>query len=112
MDVWGTVAADFSTRVSSYFELRKELEKGVAGPQVTNNPAKIWGAMRALAERIRNIGAENRSPRFQLPLWQYYPSFHTTSRIVFLGRQLILFDARANLILDRIRHEIPLRGQR
>ncbi len=47
------VAADFSTRVWDYFELRSELEKGLPGLTVTDDPAQIRRAVSALAERIR-----------------------------------------------------------
>ena len=162
VDVWGDVAADFSTRVSSYFELRKELEKGVPALQVTNDPAEIWGAMRALAERIRKARPKAKQGDFFTPpiaatfrkalllemdanswaavmndnpgkfavqiigsyrggrpfstvpptILAVLPKLPDDIQYRFLGRQLILFDARANVILDRIRHEIPLQGRR
>ena len=53
MEVWGDIVADFSTRVWSYFELRSELEKGLPPRTVTDDPAEIRRAVRALADRIR-----------------------------------------------------------
>ena len=58
VDVWGDIATDFSTRVWSYFELRSELEKGLPPRTVTDDPAEIWRATRALANRIRVARAE------------------------------------------------------
>jgi hypothetical protein len=56
--VWGNIAYDFSVRIGSYFELRSELEKGLRAPTVTNNPAEIRIAVRALAKRIRVARAD------------------------------------------------------
>ena len=58
VQVWGYVAADFSVRIRSYFELRHELEKGLPPLTVTDDPAKIRRAVRALAKRIRVARAE------------------------------------------------------
>ena len=51
--VWGYIVADFSARVWDYSELRRELEKGLPPPTVTDDPAEIRRAVRALAKRIR-----------------------------------------------------------
>ena len=53
VQVWGYIVADFSTRVWDYFELRSELEKGLPPLTVTDDPAEIRRAIRALAKRIR-----------------------------------------------------------
>jgi len=58
VEVWGNIATDFNTRVWSYFELRNELEKGLAPRRVTDDPAEISRAVRALANRIRAARAE------------------------------------------------------
>ena len=51
--VQGYIVADFTTRVSSYFELRRTLEVGLPALAVTNDPAEFMRAERALARRIR-----------------------------------------------------------
>src|SRR5688500_2851082 len=53
VQVWGDLATDFSMRVSSYVDLRKELEKGLPPLTVTTDPAEINRAVRLLARRIR-----------------------------------------------------------
>ena len=53
VQVWGYIVADFSERVRDYFELRSELEKGLPPLTVTDDPAEIRRAVRALAQRIR-----------------------------------------------------------
>ena len=53
VQVWGDVVAEFGTRVSSYVELRSELEKGLPPLTVTDRPEEIRTAERALARRIR-----------------------------------------------------------
>jgi hypothetical protein len=53
VQVWGYVMADFSARVWDYSELRSELEKGLPALTVTDDPAEIRRAVRALANRIR-----------------------------------------------------------
>ena len=58
VQVWGDISADFTTRVSSYVELRRELEKGLPPLTVTGDPAEIRRAVRALAKRIRVARAE------------------------------------------------------
>jgi len=58
VEVWGNNPTDFSTRVRSYFELRSELEKGLPPRTVTDDPAEIRRAVRALADRIRVARAE------------------------------------------------------
>ena len=58
VQVWGYIVADFSARVWEYFELRSELEKGLPPLTVTDDPAEIRRAVRALAKRIRVARAE------------------------------------------------------
>jgi len=53
VQVWGYIVGDFSTRVRSYFELRSKLEKGLPLLTVTDDPAEIRRAVRALARQIR-----------------------------------------------------------
>ncbi len=53
VQVWGYIAADFSTRIWRYSELRSELEKGLPGLRVTEDVREIRRAQRALAKRIR-----------------------------------------------------------
>jgi hypothetical protein len=47
------IAADFSARVWSYYDLRSRLQEGLPPPRVTENPAEIFRAVALLAERIR-----------------------------------------------------------
>jgi hypothetical protein len=54
------VVTDFSARVVDYFDSRSELEKGLPALIVTNDPAQIRKAVRALQERIRLARAEER----------------------------------------------------
>jgi hypothetical protein len=60
IQVWGVVEADFNARVRSYFELRRQLEEGLPALAVSDNPADIWRAERALAARIRIARREAR----------------------------------------------------
>ena len=60
VQVWGDIVTDFSTRVGSYVDLRSELEKGLPALRVTDDPAEIRYAIRALAKRIREARAEAR----------------------------------------------------
>jgi len=60
VQVWGHIMADFSTRVAAYYELRRELEKGLPPLKVTNDPAEIRSAVRALAKRIRVARADSK----------------------------------------------------
>jgi hypothetical protein len=53
VQVWGYIMADFSTRVSEYFELRSELEKKLPPLTGTDDPAEIRRAIRHLAREIR-----------------------------------------------------------
>lgn len=53
VQVWGYIVADFSARVWEYSALRSELEKGLPPLTVTDDPAEIRRAVRALAKRIR-----------------------------------------------------------
>ena len=53
VQVWGNIAADFSARIETYLELRHTLEQGLPPLTVTDNPAEIGRAERALARRIR-----------------------------------------------------------
>jgi hypothetical protein len=58
LQIWGDIAADFSERVWSYFALRSALEKGLPALMVTEDPAYIRRAERALATKIRVARAE------------------------------------------------------
>ena len=148
--------ADFSTRVWDYLELRTELEKGLPPLTVTDDPAEIRSAVRALAKKIRVARAEAKQGEIFTPTisvefkkvlllemdansWAAimddnpgeisnrinvtYPSKRTLSTVPanilarlprlpediqyrFFGRDLILHDTRANLILDRIPYAI------
>ena len=152
VQVWGYIMADFSTRVSEYFELRRELEKKLPPMAVTDDVAEIRRAIRALAKEIRvaragakqgDIFTPTISVEFRRVLflevdpntWEAimddnpgelsnhingdYPEGKPLSTVPanvlavlprlpadiqyrFLGRHLILFDARASVILDRI----------
>ena len=53
VQVWGYIVADFSARVWDYYKLRSELEQGLPPLTVTDDPAEIRRAVRALAKRIR-----------------------------------------------------------
>jgi hypothetical protein len=151
-DFRGEIAADFNARLSSYFELRKELEKGLPARRVTNDPAEIKRTMLALAERIRvarahsklgdfftppiraafrkalrvELDSEGRAAimddnpgKFAFQVYSSYPDRKALSTVPpsvlavlpqlpddiqyrFLGRDLILFDTRAGIILDRV----------
>lgn len=162
MQVWGQVVTDFNARVSSYLELRSRLESGLPAPSVTNDPAEIRGAERALARKIRvarygakqgeiftptisvefrkalllelssntretvmddNPGAFSHAingtypkgkPLSTVPinLLVALPSLPGDIEYRFLGRHLILYDTRANVILDRIPCAIPRKNGR
>jgi hypothetical protein len=156
VQVWGDTVQDFSTRVWGYFELRSNLEKGLMGLTVTDDPAEIKRAECALAQKIRLARAEAREGEiftptikakfkkvlslemnastwaaimddnpgdFQHRINGTYPKTKPLSMVPpnilallptlpddiqyrFLGRHLILYDTRANLIIDRIPYAI------
>jgi len=60
VQVWGDIAADFSARIEDYLELRRMLEQGLPPLTITDNPAEISRAERALAKRIRIARADAR----------------------------------------------------
>ena len=149
---WGYIVADFSARVGGYYELRTRLEKGLPPLTVTDYPAEIERAQRALAKRIRlardgakqgeiftpaiseefkkalllTVTVETREaimddnpgelshdindtypdgePFSTVPgnILEALPRLPDDIQYRFLGRQLILLDIRANVILDRI----------
>jgi hypothetical protein len=157
MQVWGRIVSDFNTRVLSYVELRSRLERGLPAPTITNDPAAIRGAERALARKIRRarngakqgeiftppISVEFRKAllieidsntrdtlmddnpgAFSHTINGTYPKDKPLSTVPinilvalprlpddieyrFLGRHLILYDTRANVILDRIPCAVP-----
>ena len=152
VQVWGYIMADFSTRVSEYFELRRDLEKKLPPLTVTDDVSEIRRAIRALAREIRvaragakqgdiftpTITVEFRRVLFlevDANTWEAimddnpgelsnhingdYPAGEPLSTVPpnilavlprlpadiqyrFLGRNLILLDTRASVILDRI----------
>ena len=53
VQVFGSIVADFSQRVQSYFDLRSELEEGLPPLKVTDDPSEIRRAQRDLARKIR-----------------------------------------------------------
>jgi hypothetical protein len=53
VQIWGDIAADFSERIEEYLTLRRALEQGLPPLTVTDNPAEILHAERALATRIQ-----------------------------------------------------------
>jgi hypothetical protein len=53
VQVWGDIMADFSTRVSAYAELRRDLSQNLPALTVTDDPDEIRSAVGALADRIR-----------------------------------------------------------
>ena len=58
VQIFGDAGVDFTTRVSSYADLRSELEKGLPPLMVTEDPAEILRAIRALARKIRVARAD------------------------------------------------------
>ena len=53
VQVWGVATADFDVRMSSYAELRAQLQRGLTPLEVTDDPRDILRAEFALARRIR-----------------------------------------------------------
>jgi hypothetical protein len=53
VQVWGYIAADFSTRVQAYVNLHSRLEEGLPPLRVTDDVAEIRRARRALARAIQ-----------------------------------------------------------
>ena len=60
VQVWGDIATEFSTRVSSYVDLRRKLEVGLPALTLTDDAATISRAQRALANEIRAARSEAR----------------------------------------------------
>jgi len=58
VQIYGDLAADFSTRIEAYLELRRSLEQGLPPLVLTNDPEEIERAERALAKRIREARAD------------------------------------------------------
>ena len=152
VQVWGYIAEDFTARVSSYYELRRNLQKGLPVLTVTDYPAEIKSTQLALANRIRAARHRARSGEIFTPTIRVefrkvlslaidantlgaimddnpgkishhingtYPEGEPFSTMPpnilavlprlpddihyrFLGRDLILLDTAANVILDRI----------
>jgi len=152
VQVWGYIVEDFTARVSSYYDLRRNLQKGLPVLRVTDYPAEILSTQLALAERIRvarkgarsgeiftpSIRVEFRKVlsqevdantlaaimddnpgRFSHHINSIYregepfstmppnilavlPRLPDDLQYRFLGRDLILLDTAANVILDRI----------
>ena len=150
--VWGVVAGDFDTRITTYATLRDQLQQGLPPLRITDDPRDIRRAERALAKRIRaaRSGApggeiftteitaafkdvlvletrpavcaailDDNPGRFSYDINDTYPSRRPLSSVPagilmllprlpadvnyrFVGRELILHDTRANVILDRI----------
>jgi hypothetical protein len=67
VQVWGDIAIDFSARVSSYFDLRSEVETGLPAQEITDDPGRISRTQHALAKRIRAARAEARQGDFFTP---------------------------------------------
>lgn len=53
VQIWGTIAAEFSARIEEYLNLRRMLEQGLPPLTVTDDPAEILRAELALARRIQ-----------------------------------------------------------
>lgn len=53
VQIWGDAGTDFGSRVSSYAELRGALEQRLPRLTVTDDPAEILRAIRALAKKIQ-----------------------------------------------------------
>ncbi len=152
VQVWGYIAEDFTARVTSYYALRSQLQKGLPSLKVTDDPAEIRSTQLALAERIRAARHGAKSGEIFTPAIRVefrkvlslaidantldaimddnpgkishhingtYPEgepFSTMPANIlavlprlpddihyrFLGRDLILIDTAANVILDRI----------
>lgn len=60
VQIWGTIAADFSARIEEYLKFRHMLEQGLPLLTVTDNPAEILRAELALATRIQAARADAR----------------------------------------------------
>ena len=156
VQVWGDIAADFSTRIASYVELRTQLEQGLPPLQVTDDAGEITRAERALARRIRAARAKAKRGDIFTPAvtgafrkallvemdaesWAFImddnpgafsvringtypvhkplsgvpprilaalPELPDTIQYRFLGCHLVLFDAKARVILDRLPYAI------
>ena len=152
VQVWGYIVEDFTARVSSYYELRRNLQKGLPVLTVTDYPAEIRNTQLALANRIRaarhrarpgeiftpairvefrkvlslaidanTLGAimDDNPGKISHHINGIYPEGEPFSTMPpnilavlprlpddihyrFLGRDLILLDTAANVILDRI----------
>jgi hypothetical protein len=160
VQVWGDTARAFSVRVRRYADLRSNLEKGLIGLTITDDPAQIERAESALAREIRLARAEagegeiftptitarfkkvltlemnastwaaimddnprefshringtypKRKPLSTVPptILARLPALPDDIQYRFLGRHLILYDTRANLIIDHILYAITTRS--
>jgi hypothetical protein len=156
VQVWGDVGIEFITRLDSYVELRSELENGLPPLKVSDKPAEIRRAERALARRIRIARAkakrgdiftpaisglfrnalllemdtktwksimDDNPGSFSVRINGNYPDKKPLSTVPanvlavlprlpdsvqyrFLGPHLVLFDARARVVLDGIPYAI------
>lgn len=156
----GLIVADFSARIEAYAALRRTLEEGLPGLQVTDDVSEIRRAENALAIRIRAARAGARqgnifTPAISTAFRMLFPTFMTpgicaaivneaddpatgeikyrTGRSYprgqplstvppsvlealprlpedvqyrFIKRDLILYDTRANMMLDRVKSAI------
>src|SRR5262245_49035173 len=67
VEVRGDLATEFTGLISSYCELRSELEKGLPLVTVADDPAEISRAVRALAAALRKARAGAKEGNIFIP---------------------------------------------
>jgi hypothetical protein len=108
VQIWGDAGTDFGTRVASYADLRSELEKELPPLMVTDDPAEILRAIRALASRIRVARAGARQGDIFSPTVS--TKFKKTLRIEMDADTLaVIMDENPGTIDVRINGPYPVR---
>jgi hypothetical protein len=67
VQVWGDAVAEFTIRIQAYFDLRKELERGLPILRVTEDAKELLDREQALADRIRTARSSARQGDIFIP---------------------------------------------
>jgi hypothetical protein len=108
-------------RVDRYVALRKKLEQGLPPLQTTKDTMRTADRQNTLAQRVREARSsarpgERRASQKEVPavpplLLKQLPRLPDDVEYRFMDRDLILRDARANVIVDVLTSVLPNRGR-
>jgi hypothetical protein len=99
----------FSSRVEMYIDLQEKAESGLPPFKETDSPEKIDAHRVALASAIRAARAHAKAALATVPplILKRLPLLPEGLEYRFMGRDLILRDVKANLIVDFVREAVP-----